>query len=187
MTPQGVVHVCSRLQAVKALTLISLAPKSCLWSVQGSTTVVGIINQVRERERETWVVTMIEPKIQRLKVEVEVKVKEKLLYILQNFEKKKNIIGCLLSTDTTQVRINNSIRRLERERERQWVIPTYKILKCRGRKRAIAKVEESHIETKRWQRRRVRVWSVLVLMKWGRKRGSQCHALPALLLCVMWE
>ena len=62
---------------------------------------------------------MIEPKIQRLKVEVEVKVKEKLLYILQNFEKKKNIIGCLLSTDTTQVRINNSIRRLERERERE--------------------------------------------------------------------
>ena len=66
---------------------------------------------------------MIEPKIQRLKVEMEVevkvKVKEKLLYILQNFEKKKNIIGCLLSTDTTQVRINNSIRRLERERERE--------------------------------------------------------------------
>ena len=52
MTPLGVVHVCSRLQAVKALTLISLAPKSCLWSVQGSTTVVGIINQVRERERD---------------------------------------------------------------------------------------------------------------------------------------
>lgn len=52
MTPQGVVHVSSRLQAVKALTLASLAPKSCLWSVQGSTTVVGIINQVRERERD---------------------------------------------------------------------------------------------------------------------------------------
>ena len=37
---------------------------------------------------------MIEPKIQRLKVEMEVevkvKVKEKLLYILQNFEKKKH-------------------------------------------------------------------------------------------------
>ena len=82
------------------------------------------------------------------------KVKEKLLYILQNFEKKKNIIGCLLSTDTTQVRINNSIRRLEGERERERErdnesSPHTKILKCRGRKRAIAKVEESHIETKR--------------------------------------